>query len=83
MVDDYFDPRVDQWYVEAKNDRYFQVLDFDEDDGIIEIQYLDGEVDELDLEEWQELSLEEVEQPEDWTGPLDEIEKDDLGYDEV
>ena len=34
------------------------------------------------MEEWEEMSLEEVEQPEDWTGPMDEVERDDLGYDE-
>ncbi|MFN2366662.1 MAG: DUF6763 family protein [Desulfurivibrionaceae bacterium] len=83
MVDDNIDPRIDQWYWEPTSDRTFTVIDYDEDDGVIEIQYFDGEVNELDMEEWQELAPEEVDQPEDWTGPIDKLEQDDLGYDEV
>ena len=83
MVDEKIDPRIDQWYWEPKSDRSFTVIDYDEDDGIIEIQYFDGEVNELDMEEWQELAPEEAEQPEDWSGPIDKLEQDDLGYDEV
>ncbi|MDT8334646.1 MAG: DUF6763 family protein [Desulfurivibrionaceae bacterium] len=83
MIDDIIDPRIDQWYWEPKSDRSFTVLDYDEDEGIIEIQYFDGELDELDIDEWREMALEEVEQPEDWTGLIDKLEVDDLGYDEV
>jgi hypothetical protein len=32
------------------------------------------------MEEWEEMDLEEIEPPEDWTGPLDKLEPDDLGY---
>jgi hypothetical protein len=83
MIDDNIDPRIDHWYLDPKRDRSFTVIDYDEDDGIIEIQYFDGELDEIDVEEWEEMSPEEVEQPEDWTGPIDKIEVDDLGYDEI
>ena len=83
MINDQIIPRIDQWYLDPKSDRSFTVIDFDEEEGIIEIQYFDGEVDELDMEEWEEMSLEEVAQPEDWTCPMDEVERDDLGYDEI
>ena len=83
MINDQIIPRIDQWYLDPKSDRSFTVIDFDEEEGVIEIQYFDGEVDELDFEEWEEMSLEEVAQPEDWTGPMDEVERDDLGYDEI
>ena len=35
---------------------------------------------ELEMEEWEEMDLEEIEPPEDWTGPLDDLESDDLSY---
>ncbi|MGK4302010.1 DUF6763 family protein, partial [Klebsiella pneumoniae] len=64
---------------------------FDEDDGTIELQYFDGTVEEMDLEDWnaeKEIgSLEEIEPPEDWTGSVDvDPEEDDArsaqgGYD--
>lgn len=59
------------------------MLAFDEDEESIDIQYFDGELDQLDLEEWEEMSLEVIEQPEDWGGPMDKLEKDDLGYEEL
>ncbi len=69
----------------------FEVVAFDEDDGTIELQYFDGTVEEMDLEDWQAEkeagTLEEVEAPEDWTGSVDvDPEQDDqretLGYGE-
>ena len=83
MVDDEITPRVDQWYLESSKDRAFTIIDFDEEEGSIEIQYFDGEVDELDMEEWEGMSLEVIQQPEDWTGSVDEVERDDLGYEET
>ena len=32
------------------------------------------------MEEWEEMDLEEIEPPEDWTGPLDYMESDDRGF---
>lgn len=83
MMSDEITPRIDQWYLDSRNDRSFTVIDFDGEEGTIEIQYFGGELDELDMEEWEEMSLEEIEQPEDWTGPMGEVERDDLGYDEI
>jgi len=83
MIEDNIIPRVDHWYMDPKTERSFTVIDYDEDDGVIEIQYFDGELDELDMEEWEDLAIEEVEQPEDWSGPMDEVERDDLGYDDI
>lgn len=83
MVDDEITPRVDQWYLDSRKYRAFTIIDFDEEEGSIEIQYFDGEVDALDMEEWEGMSLEEIDQPEDWTGPIEAVEDDDLGYDET
>ena len=34
----------------------------------IEIEYLDGDIEEIDLETWQELDLDKIDQPEGWSG---------------
>jgi hypothetical protein len=81
MMNDKIPPRIDRWYLDADDDRIFTVIAFDAEEELIEIQYFDGGLDELNIEEWEEMNLEEVEQPEDWTGSMDEMEQDDLGYD--
>jgi hypothetical protein len=72
-------PNVGDWYRIGGGD-IFEVVAFDADDGTIEIQYFDGTVEEMDLEDWQaqaeEDSLEEAPAPEDWTGSID-VEADE------
>jgi hypothetical protein len=34
----------------------------------------------MDFEAWESSVVETVEQPEDWSGPYDDLERDDLGY---
>jgi hypothetical protein len=58
--------------------RIFHVIDCDERSGTIRIQTFDGDLDEIEEEFWRALPLEPVEPPEDWTGPLDNVEADDL-----
>jgi hypothetical protein len=48
-----------------------------------EIQHFDGDLDEIDEDAWGSLPLEFAEAPEDWTGPIDDVEPDDLGYSET
>ncbi|MFL6623346.1 MAG: DUF6763 family protein [Sulfurifustis sp.] len=38
----------------------FEVLSFDEDDGTIEVQYEDGEVGEIDIDNWYEMDLQKL-----------------------
>ena len=75
-------PEVDQWYEDAQG-RTFQVVALDEGEGVVEVQYFDGEVEELDLADWADLEPRVVAPPEDWTGPYDDLEADDLGDTEV
>lgn len=75
-------PVIGSWY-RIQGSESFEVVAFDEDDGTIELQYFDGTVEEMDIEDWQAEhetgSLEEVEPPEDWTGSVDvDPEEDDL-----
>jgi len=76
------DPIIGNWYRNQETGNDFEVVALDEDAQTIEIQYFDGELEELDLDAWYELPIESIEVPEDWSGPFDEMEPDDLGYDE-
>lgn len=74
------DPIVSTWYQNYGKGQKFAVIGIDNTRGLVEIQLFDGTVDELDLETWYELELAPIAAPEDWTGPMDDIERDDLGY---
>jgi TATA-binding protein-associated factor Taf7 len=76
------DPIIGNWYRNQETGNDFEVVALDEDAQTIEIQYFDGELEELDLDAWYELAIESIEAPEDWSGPFDEMEADDLGYEE-
>ncbi len=70
-------PEVGHWYTHRDKGQMFQVVAYDEDEGYIEIQDFDGDVDELDLDTWLAMPLDPAEAPEDWTGPVDDVEADD------
>lgn len=76
-------PVVSQWYRHRDKGQRFQVTAIDRTEDMVEIQHFDGDVEELDRDSWYELDIEPIEPPEDWTGPLDDVEKDDLGYTET
>jgi hypothetical protein len=72
-----YEPVVGQWYENVEETESFRVLSVDEDAELIEIEYLDGDIEELDLETWRELDLDKIEQPEGWTGSRDGDDDDD------
>lgn len=67
-------PVPGKWYENKEEEETFRVLSVDEDDELVEIEYVDGEIEELDLDTWHELDLEPTEQPEGWS---DESDSDD------
>lgn len=73
-------PVVGQWYSHLDKGDLFQVVAFDDATGSVGIQEFDGALDEVELDEWYELSIEAAAQPEDWSGPVDDVEADELGY---
>jgi hypothetical protein len=75
--------RIGQWYARSDKGEIFQVVGYDPNARTIETQTFDGDIDEVDLETWAGLPLELAEPPEDWTGPVDDVERDDLGYSET
>jgi hypothetical protein len=74
------DPITGNWYAHLDKGQRFVVVASDEDAGTVELQYFDGAVEEVDFEQWYELDVEPAEAPEDWTGPMDNVQRDDLGY---
>ena len=75
--------RIGQWYTRWDKGEIFQVVGYDANSRTIETQTFDGDLDEVDLETWSALPLAFAEPPEDWTGPVDDVERDDLGYSET
>ena len=75
-------PVIGQWYRRTDKGERFEVVALDAELGIVEAQYFDGAIEEFELTDWFLLPIEQIAAPEDWTGPMDDIEPDDLGYSE-
>ena len=71
-----YEPVPSQWYENVEEEESFRVLSVDEDSELIEIEYLDGDIEEIDLEAWHEMDLERIEEPEGWSESDDEDEDD-------
>lgn len=76
-------PRISQWYRHLDKGQQFYVTAIDDEEGTVDIQHFDGDVEEMDFDDWNEMDLETISPPEDWTGPVDDVERDDLGYTET
>ena len=72
-----YEPVPGQWYENLEEDESFRVLKVDEDAELIEIEHLDGEIEEIDLEAWHEMDLEETEEPEGWAESEEEDEEEE------
>jgi hypothetical protein len=73
-----FEPVVGQWYENIDENDSFRVLSVDADAELIEVEYLDGDIEEIDLDTWAEFDLDKIEQPEGWSGEaLGKAEDDD------
>src|ERR1044071_8571347 len=86
-----YDPVQGKWYEDLEEKEIFQVLSVDPDEELIEIQYENGDIEEIDLDTWHELDLERTTQPEGWVNEEapagdaeeeDEVEDDDEDWDE-
>jgi hypothetical protein len=73
-----YEPVVGQWYENIDEDETFRVISVDEDAELVEVEYEDGEVEELDLDTGAEFNLEKSVQPEGWAGAdLDDDDDED------
>lgn len=81
-----YEPVPGQWYENLEEEEPFRVLTMDEDSELVEIEYLDGDIEEIDLETWHEMDLELTTEPEGWAESQqeedDEDEDDDWDEDE-
>jgi len=75
--------RVGQWYTRWDKGEIFQVVGYDADSRTIQVQTFDGDLDEMDLGTWVALPLALAEPPEDWTGPMDDVPREELGDSET
>ncbi|MFO7593628.1 MAG: DUF6763 family protein [Pseudomonadota bacterium] len=73
------EPIVGNWYMHNDKGQRFNVVAFDEERELIEIQHFDGDIEEVSLTDWQEMDIEVSDEPQNWTGPADVEEMDDLG----
>ena len=82
-----YEPVPSQWYENVEEEESFRVLSVNEDSELIEIEYLDGDIEEIDLETWHEMDLERIEEPEGWSESDDEDadadEEDDEDEDDL
>ena len=82
-MDKDLDPIVGNWYRHLDKGQMFKVVALDEIAALIELQHFDGDIEEVDLTTWRAMDLEIAAEPEDWSGSMDVVERDDLGYSET
>ncbi|RFA24788.1 hypothetical protein CAI21_20175 [Alkalilimnicola ehrlichii] len=74
------EPIEGNWYYDRDKDRRFEVIAVDEEENRIDLQDFDGDLDEISFDLWYSMNLELAEAPEEWLGPMDAVEEDDLNY---
>lgn len=80
----YEEPVVGAFYEDREEDgRTFEVTAFDENDGTIEIQYGDGTTEEIDLDDWYGMDLEQLESDEEEDEKDDVVDSDDTDDDDT
>lgn len=72
-----YEPAAGQWYENIEENESFRVLSVDEDAETVEIEYLDGDIEEIDLDAWAELDLDKIDEPEGWTGSENDADDED------
>ena len=77
-----YEPTPGQWYENLEEEESFRVLSVDEDSELIEIEYLDGDIEEIDVEAWHEMDLEMTEEPEGWSDADEDEDEEEEEEDE-
>lgn len=75
-------PEIGEWYIDQQLNQHFEVVAFDDHERTIEIQYVDGELSEIDMEGWRQMSVEPAAAPEDWSASY-ELSREDGPFEEV
>jgi hypothetical protein len=77
-----YEPVPGQWYENLEDEESFRVLTVDEDSELVEIEYLDGEIEEIDLETWHEMDLDQTDEPEGWAESDEDDDEEEEEEDE-
>jgi hypothetical protein len=72
-----YQPVAGQWYENLEEDDSFRVLSVDEDAELVELEYLDGDIEEIDIDAWHEMDLERIAEPEGWAATQEEEDDDE------
>jgi hypothetical protein len=72
-----YDPVQGQWFEDLEENEVFRVLSVDPDEEIIEVQYENGDIEEMDLDTWHELDLERASEPEGWASDDDDAKEEE------
>jgi predicted dehydrogenase len=72
-----YDPIQGKWYEDLEENEIFKVLSVDPDQELVEVQYENGDIEEIDLDTWHELDLEQAEEPEGWASDEEDEEDED------
>lgn len=82
------EPIEGNWY-ELPSGEIFTVVTVDEDDGMVEIQYDDATLEEIELDSWEDLGADPIDPPDEWAGDFggfddeEEEEEYDVDQDEI
>jgi hypothetical protein len=76
MMQSVTEPVIGQWYEDIQK-RRIEVVAVDDDS--VEIQYYDGEVEAVDMESWYLLNSVLAAEPNDATGPYDDLGMEEFG----
>ena len=72
-----YEPTAGQWYENVEEEESFRVLSVDEDSELVEIEYVDGDIEEIDMEAWHVMELEKTTAPEGWSESEEEEDEDE------
>jgi len=61
-----YDPVQGKWFEDLEENEIFKVLSVDPDQELVEVQYENGDIEEIYLDTWHELDLEQAQEPEGW-----------------
>ena len=76
-------PEVSAWYQDLVSGSLFEVVAYEEETGTVEYQLVDGEVGEYDRSTRKQVTLINAEAPEDWRGPFELNDGDQVYNDET
>lgn len=74
-------PRIGHWYQDCSSNALFEVVAWDPDEGTVQVQYLDGEIADMDIESWTGTALRAAAAPEDWRSAFELDDAVDLDRD--